>query len=113
MLFSPIGAVQPTLLAPEIFTEAQTAEALGRARRYGTPALIDLPRPTEKRPRDVYAEALELTVGRESVSIALLMRALKIGYAKAAGLMEKMEKEGYVGPYNGSKPRKVLVSSKK
>ncbi len=113
VLFSPIGAVQPTLLAPVIFTEAQTAEALGRARRYGTPALIDLPRPTEKRPRDVYAEALELTAGRERVSIALLMRALKIGYAKAAGLMEKMEKEGYVGPYNGSKPRKVLVSSKK
>ena len=41
----------------------------------------------------------------------MLQRRLKVGYNRAANLIEKMEENGVVGPAQGSKPRKVLVDS--
>jgi len=58
---------------------------------------------------DVLMEkALRIVVERQSASASYLQRRLKIGYNRAARLVEQMEDDGYVGPARGSKPRELL-----
>ncbi len=55
-------------------------------------------------------DAISLVVDEGQASISLLQRKLKIGYTRAARIMDQMEERGIVGGYEGSKPRKVLIS---
>ncbi len=57
----------------------------------------------------VYDEALSLVSRMEEVSVSKLQREMRLGYNKAAKIIERMEREGIVGPANGVKPRQVLV----
>ena len=59
---------------------------------------------------DLLPTAIELVVGEGQASISLLQRRLKIGYARAARIIDEMEERGVIGGYEGSKPRKVLLS---
>ena len=45
----------------------------------------------------------------EEVSVSKLQREMRLGYNKAAKIIERMEREGVVGPPNGVKPRQVLI----
>jgi len=55
-----------------------------------------------------YDEALELAAQMEMISTSYLQRRFRIGYNTAARIIEKMEKDGVVGPAQGSRPREVL-----
>jgi S-DNA-T family DNA segregation ATPase FtsK/SpoIIIE len=57
----------------------------------------------------VYDQAIELVSRMEEVSVSKLQREMRLGYNKAAKIIERMEREGIVGPANGVKPRQVLV----
>lgn len=57
---------------------------------------------------DLIAAATQLVRMENKASISLLQRRLKIGYARAARIMQALEDAGVVGPYNGSDPREVL-----
>jgi S-DNA-T family DNA segregation ATPase FtsK/SpoIIIE len=57
----------------------------------------------------LFKKALEIVVNEGKASTSLLQRRLKIGYARAARILDLMEKRGIVGPQEGSKPRKVLI----
>ena len=57
----------------------------------------------------VYDQALELVARMEEVSVSKLQREMRLGYNKAAKIVERMEREGIVGPANGVKPRQVLI----
>ncbi|HEU4383165.1 MAG TPA: DNA translocase FtsK [Anaeromyxobacteraceae bacterium] len=57
----------------------------------------------------VYDEALALVARMEEVSVSKLQREMRLGYNKAAKIIERMEREGIVGPANGVKPRQVLI----
>ncbi|MBQ8196914.1 MAG: DNA translocase FtsK [Clostridia bacterium] len=59
---------------------------------------------------DLFLRALWLGVTSKSISISQLIRRFQIGYGKAGGLVDKMERMGFVSPSEGSKPRKVLIS---
>jgi S-DNA-T family DNA segregation ATPase FtsK/SpoIIIE len=57
----------------------------------------------------VYDQAIELVARMEEVSVSKLQREMRLGYNKAAKIIERMEREGIVGPANGVKPRQVLI----
>ena len=57
-----------------------------------------------------YDEIVSFVSGQKSVSASLLQRRFRLGYPRAARIIELMESEGVIGPPNGSKPREVLIS---
>ncbi|MGI6029872.1 MAG: DNA translocase FtsK [Eubacteriales bacterium] len=54
--------------------------------------------------------AIDVVVEAGMASVSLLQRRLKLGYARAARIIDELEERGIVGPYEGSKPRQVLIS---
>jgi DNA segregation ATPase FtsK/SpoIIIE, S-DNA-T family len=58
---------------------------------------------------DLFEEASRILVAHQQGSISLLQRRLKVGYARAARLVDMMEEAGIVGPFTGSKARDILV----
>ncbi len=59
---------------------------------------------------DAIFPAMEIAVEAGQVSTSLLQRKLSLGYSRAARIVDKLEKLGVVGPFEGSKPRKVLIT---
>ena len=59
---------------------------------------------------DMFEEARELVITHQQGSISLIQRRLRVGYARAARLIDMLEQSGVVGPYEGSKARQVLVN---
>jgi len=57
----------------------------------------------------VYDQAIEIVARMDEVSVSKLQREMRLGYNKAAKIIERMEREGLVGPANGVKPRQVLM----
>jgi S-DNA-T family DNA segregation ATPase FtsK/SpoIIIE len=60
---------------------------------------------------DMFKDAVHCVIEGRKASTSLLQRRLRIGYGRAARLIEEMEERGIVGPADGSRPREVLVSS--
>lgn len=60
---------------------------------------------------DMYKDALRVVVDSGKASASLLQRRLRVGYARAARLIETMEEQGVIGPADGARPREVLISS--
>ncbi|MBN1274207.1 MAG: DNA translocase FtsK [Candidatus Aminicenantes bacterium] len=60
---------------------------------------------------DLYDKAVELILLTGQASASYLQRKLKLGYARAARIIDQMEQEGIVGPSEGSKPREILVDA--
>jgi len=60
---------------------------------------------------DMYQDALRVVVDSGKASTSLLQRRLRVGYARAARIIEEMEEQGVIGPADGSRPREVLISS--
>ena len=58
---------------------------------------------------ELYEQAVELVIKTGQASISMLQRRLRVGYNRAARMIERMEKEGIVGPSDGVRPRPVLV----
>jgi len=59
---------------------------------------------------EVYGEAVHMILESKQASVSVLQRRLGLGYTRAARLIDMMEDEGVVGPYQGSKPRDILIS---
>lgn len=59
---------------------------------------------------DILERAIELVVEAGQASTSSLQRRLKLGYARAARMMDELEQLGVIGPYEGAKPRKVLMT---
>lgn len=66
-------------------------------------------KPEEEEYDEKYDEAVELVTKTRQASISMLQRRLRVGYNRAARMIEMMEREGVVGPSDGVKPRQVLV----
>ncbi len=67
--------------------------------------------PPEEEAHDAYfVEAGRLIIDKDKASIGMLQRAFKIGFNRAARIMDQLAEAGVVGPEEGTKPRKVLMA---
>jgi S-DNA-T family DNA segregation ATPase FtsK/SpoIIIE len=58
---------------------------------------------------ELFDEAVRMIMESNQASVSILQRRLRLGYTRAARLIDSMEEAGLVGPYEGSKPRKILA----
>ena len=119
MLYYPIGASKPTR-AQGAWISDQEVEALVRYwRQQGEPDYQEeVVEETaegfsldEHEEDELLPDAIRLVVENGQASISMLQRRFRIGYSRAARLIDAMELRGIVGPYQGSKPREVLADS--
>jgi len=120
MLFLPPGTSKLQRLHGSFVSEREVAGLAEFLRAQGAPNFDeDLVRleeesaATESRAEDTdehYDRALEIVAESRNASISYLQRRLKVGYNRAARMIEQMEAEGVVGPQEGTRPREVYVS---
>jgi S-DNA-T family DNA segregation ATPase FtsK/SpoIIIE len=60
---------------------------------------------------DMFRDAVRAVIEGRKASTSYLQRRLRIGYSRAARIIEEMEEQGIIGPADGSRPREVLISS--
>lgn len=110
----------PTRLQGAFLTEEEVERVADCARQYGEPEYLDDEIFYDEEEDDdqmhlfgdsqdpLFDRALEIVTSSGKASASYLQRRLKIGYNRAARLVEEMENRGIVGPQNGSKPRDVI-----
>jgi len=118
MLFLPPGAAKLQRIHGSYISEKEVnriTEFLKKQKRpeYNTKVTEVVPVETNGEKDDAvdekYDEAVALVAKNRQASISMIQRHLRVGYNRAARMIEKMEKEGVVGPADGSKPREVLI----
>jgi S-DNA-T family DNA segregation ATPase FtsK/SpoIIIE len=123
MLFVPPGTSRLLRLHGPLITEAESHRVVDYLKRQGKPAYDpDVIRGEEEEERGggavramerdpLYEEAARLVIHAGQASVSHLQRRLRLGYARAARLMDQLEANGIVGPADGSKMRQVLVDA--
>ncbi len=119
MLFLPTGSSRLTRLHSGFITEPELNRIVAFLKKQAKPVYDEsvLKDPDEERPawegggeRDsMFVEAVRLVLQEGQCSITLIQRRMRLGYARAARIVDMMEQEGIIGPADGSKPRDVLV----
>ena len=128
MLFSPVGSNKPNRIQG-CFVSDEEVEAVvdyikgDHSADYDDDVMVEIERQAavEKKQKTglkedgpeedpMLSDAIRVVVENGQASTSLLQRRLKLGYARAARIVDEMEQRGVVGPYEGSKPRKVLIT---
>ena len=120
MLFYPTGMSKPIRVQGAFISDKEVEKIVDFVRQEKDPteekALLEQITASGKTAQsneeaDAFLDqAIELVVKKEKASVSMLQRQFRIGYNRAARLMEDLENRGIVGPEDGSKPRKVLMS---
>ena len=130
MLFMPVGAPKPTRIQgtfvrdeeisrvldfikssatvqyDEAMIEAMEKHAIQDGKKGSSGA--DSDEDSDSDP--MFQQAVDVVIDAGQASTSLLQRRCKLGYARAARIMDEMEEKGIIGPYEGAKPRAVLIS---
>lgn len=116
MLFLPMGASKPTRVQGAFVSDKEVEEVVRFVKEQQEVTYSEemIPEEVAEEPQQViddelYDQALQIIAEAQSASASLLQRRLRIGYTRAARLIDMMESQGVVGPYEGSKPREVRV----
>lgn len=121
MLFTP-GGQRPIRLQNSFITteEVETiTEYIGKQRGYSTPYMLPSVAQASGRSGDaadaefdpLFVEAARIVVHAQQGSTSLLQRRLRIGYSRAARIVDQLEAAGIIGAFDGSKARQVLIES--
>ncbi|MFQ5752109.1 MAG: DNA translocase FtsK [bacterium] len=122
MLFTPAGSPELIRLHGPFISTDEIERLIAHIRKQPRYPKCPLPVETEEAigglgndgfgfSRDqLFNEAAKLVVRHQQGSISLLQRRLKVGYARAARLIDELEAAGVVGPFDGSKAREVLIT---
>lgn len=117
MLFYPLGANKPIRIQGAFLADAEVEGVVGFIKQqteevsYQEEILTDLPEPAISTEVDeLLKDAVEMVVESGQASISMVQRKFRVGYNRAARLIDQMEERGIVGPSLGSKPREVLMT---
>ncbi|KAA6452809.1 DNA translocase FtsK [Bacillus swezeyi] len=116
MLFLPVGANKPLRVQGAFLSDEEVEKVVDHVITQQKAQYQEEMIPEETTETlsevtdDLYDEAVGLVVNMQTASVSMLQRRFRIGYTRAARLIDAMEERGVVGPYEGSKPREVLMS---
>ena len=133
MLYLPLGAGKPTRVQGCLITDEEVASVVEFIKRSGTAQYDEsvlhqieqnvaekekgskgvggsAPEDVDNTFDELLPSAIEVVVETGMASVSMLQRRLKLGYSRAARLVDQMEEKGVVGPFEGSKPRQVLIT---
>jgi S-DNA-T family DNA segregation ATPase FtsK/SpoIIIE len=127
MLFKPLGSSHLQRVQGAYITEDEIAVLVNHWRHQAEPEFREelLRRPVEAGKKgsassddqfdpdsdDLLADAARLVIETGSASVSMLQRRLRVGYTRAGRLIDMLERRGIVGPWEGSKPRQILVEA--
>ena len=121
MLFYPSGQSKPSRIQGAFVTDKEVEQIVDFLRKSSRPGytqeMVDqitavaktASGPSEETD-EFFEPAVDLILEKEKASVSMLQRQFRIGYNRAARLMDELERRGLVGPEEGSKPRKVLIT---
>ena len=130
MLFMPVGAPKPIRIQGTFVRDEEISRVLDFIKQSATVqydeamieamekhAILDGKKGASSADADeetgsdpMLKQAVEVVIDAGQASTSLLQRRCKLGYARAARIMDEMEQKGIIGPYEGAKPRAVLIS---
>jgi S-DNA-T family DNA segregation ATPase FtsK/SpoIIIE len=115
MLFLPVGASKPIRVQGAFLSDEEVEDVVNfvisqqKAQYQEEMIPDDIPETTAEVDDELYEDAVQLIAEMQTASVSMLQRRFRVGYTRAARLIDEMELRGVVGPYEGSKPRTVLV----
>ncbi len=118
MLFMPVGSSKPVRVQGAFMSDQEVEAIVNYCRDQGeaeynediVPEIDDSVTAVEEQKDELFDQAVQIVVEAKQASVSLLQRRMRVGYTRAARLIDSLEAHGIVGPYEGSKPREVLVS---
>ncbi len=131
MLYAPLGAGKPTRVQGCFITPEEIDRVVSFVKQTGEAQYDDdviakieesvqekgtkkpSAEPEEQESDELLPAAVEVILETGQASTSMLQRRLKLGYSRAARLVDQLEERGYVGPFEGSKPRQLLITREK
>ncbi len=119
MLYSPIGMSKPQRVHGCFIDEQEVKNVIEHWKKQGRPEYgiseeqLEEVAMVEKKDEDLddrFFEAGQMVISTGVASVSFLQRRLRVGYSRAARLMDMLEEAGVVGTYDGNKPRDILMS---
>ncbi|MBO7208133.1 MAG: DNA translocase FtsK 4TM domain-containing protein [Clostridia bacterium] len=124
MLYSPIGASKPARVQGAFVTDKEVESIVNFVKgqdevQYDEDVIEQIEnageRPSAKEERggdadELLPQAVEMAIDAGQASVAMYQRRLKVGYQRAARLVDQMEARGIIGPFDGTKAREVLIT---
>ena len=122
MLFLPPGSAKLTRVQGVLITDQELQGVVDHIAKQGKPSYeMDIHQQLQKPVRDFDADGgsdedeelieqcIEVIRSEQKASVSLLQRRLKLGYGRAARIMDELESRGIVGPSRGAEPRDILI----
>ncbi|GAB6931439.1 DNA translocase SpoIIIE [Paenibacillus sp. JCM 10914] len=118
MLFMPMGSSKPIRVQGAFMSDQEVENIVGFVRDQGqaeydeslVPEIDESTNAEDEELDELYEQAVTIVLEAKQASVSLLQRRMRVGYTRAARLIDSMESRGVIGPYEGSKPREVLMS---
>lgn len=119
MLFSPVGSMKPRRIQGAFVVEKEIEAVIQHWKGQGEPdyqeKFMNIPdkaeRVVDEDQDELFWDAVRIVVEYGQASASVLQRRLRVGYTRAARLVDMMEAKGMIGPYEGSKPREVYITA--
>ncbi|MCR1898093.1 DNA translocase FtsK [Irregularibacter muris] len=118
MLFYPVGTAKPMRIQGAFISDKEVEQIVEYIKsqnevEYNHEIIEEIQSKnsidTNSEDDELLPQAIELAIENQQISISMLQRRLRIGYARAARIIDEMEERNIIGGYEGSKPRKVLM----